>query len=168
MNEIRTNEHGVMLRPSIADACVKRRAAEMALPEIKRWLRSGGPVQQTDEEIISSLMKFVCTHDGYEAVKAMDEDGWAGTNSELVEIMDQDWIIDAQRELTRQWARCLGITLKFQLGQRVMWRGMEGVVVNRDEELAEYGVRTPELTEKQWHVCREEDVQPVNDQECAA
>ena len=172
MNDIRVNEEGVMLRPSTSDACVRRRAAEMILPNVKQWIRSNGPIEDSDEQLITILMRHVNNISGYEAVKAMEREGWVG-DDELVEIMGTGAIFDAHRELTAQWVRCLGITLHLELGQKVTWRSringlIEGVIVKRDEEFAEYGVRLPEDKENQWHLCHAEDVQPVSDRECAA
>ena len=53
MDEIRFDENGIMLRPRRQDACVRRRAAEMALPSIRQW----SYLSETDAELIANLMK---------------------------------------------------------------------------------------------------------------
>lgn len=156
MDEIRFDENGIMLRPRRQDACVRRRAAEMALPKIRRW----NYLSETDAELIAELMKYIDGHDGYEIVKAMERDRWCG-NSALVEIMDSGFIEDALREIEHQWVKCLGIKLDIPLGTKVSWRKKIGVVAGYELESGQYRIQTPEQAEGATWICDAEEVKLV-------
>jgi hypothetical protein len=70
-----------------------------------------------------------------------------------VEILGSDFIDLALRELTEQWVRCLGITLALELGAKVRYRGEDAEIVKHMEDLAQYGVRTPDLAGSAYYVC---------------
>lgn len=163
MDEIRFDENGIMLRPRREDACVRRRAAEMALPEVKRWM---GPSSQTDAELVAELMLYIDGHDGHEIVKALERDNWCG-NRELVEIMDSNFIEDAERELVRQWVKCLSVKLDIPKGSKVHWRGKIGIVAYLDRNYAQYHIQTPEQAEGTIWRCNAEDVKLVAEEVAA-
>lgn len=154
MDVIRLSPEGVMLRPLRGDLCVRMRAAEMALPEVKQWI---GPTSQTDAQLVEELAKYVGGWDGYEIVRAMERDGWCG-NAELVEIMDSGWIRNAERELTRQWVRCLAKQRVFADGDEVSCAGITGKVVGYEADLHLYRVHSTDQPPNQWHVFNAEDV----------
>jgi hypothetical protein len=156
MDEVRFDENGLILRPDARDGVVRRRAAEMALPEVKRWL-GGDAAYYTDTDLIAKLMKHLTRADGFEIAKSMDRDGW-NSDSGLVKILDQGFIYDAEREIVSQWVRCLGVKLEIPIGATVEWRGQTGEVVSRDEALAKYGVRMPDQKDGWRHVCNAEEV----------
>ena len=104
-------------------------------------------------------MRHINRSDGYEIVKSMESDGWCA-NSLLVEIMDQDFIGDAERELVHQWVRCLNLKLNIPIGTKVkINRGLSengriGEVVKHYPKEARYGVRTPEQADTtHWLLC---------------
>lgn len=102
---IRLDENGIMLRPTRHDECVRRRAAELALPELKHWLRFGENDNEAD--LIEALTKVIDGSDGYQIARALERDGWC-SDSSLVEILDGDFVSDALRELVAQWEMCVG------------------------------------------------------------
>jgi hypothetical protein len=117
--EARFDATGVMLRPTRSDGCVRRRAAEMALPAVKRWL-GGDSWFHRDSDLIEDLMKHIGQHDGFHIVTSMEDSGWAPDDS-LVEIMRGGFIADALREMVRQWVLCLGVKLELPIGTKVRW-----------------------------------------------
>jgi hypothetical protein len=165
MEEIRISEEGVMLRPRRIDPCVRRRASEMALPDVKRWL---GYVEDSDEELIRCLMKHIDGGNGYEIVKSLEHDGWSNADGGLVDVMDSDFIDLALRELTEQWVCCLGIRLVLELGANVCYRGQAARIVKLMEDVAQYGVRTPDIEGTAYYVCDAEMFHPVSHLESVA
>lgn len=149
----------LMPRPSLRDDYVRRRAAEMILPAIKRW--AGADYRAKDErEWISDLSSVVVYGaDGYEMSKPLERRGWA-VDTELMEIMYGWNPQDAIDELTDQWVRCLGIRPQFELGASVFCPvrpNQIGVITRLDLRLAQYGVRYPDMKENCWHVVNFED-----------
>ena len=123
----------LMKRPHYGDEFVRRRAAELALPEIKRWI---GAPESSDADLI----------------------GWT-RDSQLVEILeDGDFLEDARDELVRQWVKCLRVELVIPVGAAVIYRGIAGKVVGSESSMALYHVRTPDMKENQWMVCAAEEV----------
>lgn len=159
MDEIRTDENGIMLRPRRYDAIVRRRAAELALPELRQW----NYIEDSDQDLIAGLMKHISGSDGLDIVKSMERDGWAG-NALLVEIMDQDFIGDAEKELVTQWVKCLGVKLDLPMGAQVLFRGLEAKVVRRNEGLAQYGVHSADQNENTYSICNAEDVKVLREE----
>ncbi len=157
MDEIRVDENGLMLRPRRYDAIVRRRAAEMALPQVKRWI---GPSSQSDASLIKELMKHIGGPNGFEICKSLDRDGWC-CGDKMVEIMGEDFISDAEKELVRQWVRCLGIKLDLPIGTVVEYRGERGVIASYDEELAQYKIQVPSQAEGTLWIVNAEDAKPV-------
>jgi hypothetical protein len=163
MSAIEVNEAGLMKRPTQYDECVKRRAAELALPEVKGWNLDIG----SDEDVIKFLMKHINRLGGYEIVKSMESDGWDNADSELVEIMDEDFIGTAERELVKQWVKCLGVKLEIPIGTQVRIKKPRkategtGEVVNHYPEEAKYGVRTPDLDKMSNWILLPEDIEVV-------
>ena len=162
MDKIRFDENGIMLRPRRQDACVRRRAAEMALPSIRQW----SYFSETDAELIENLMKYIDGHDGYEIVKAMERDHWC-VNSALVDIMDSGFIEDALRELLAQWVKCLGVKLDIPKGSKVHWRGKIGIVADHKRNYAQYCIQTPEQAEGTTWICDAEEVKLVAEEKAA-
>lgn len=156
----------LMPRPSASDAYVRRRAAEIIFPRVWGWLgREHGGCAEPD--VIRDLMRVARPHaDGYELAKTLERDcGWAADDS-LVDILGSDWVDDAVNELTGQWVRCLGIRPRFKIGDNVTVKRQRrsevaGIVVKVDEELAQYGVRYPDMPENSWTVVNFEDCDPV-------
>ena len=138
MQLIRLDANGVMKRPNSRDGCVLRRAAEMALPEVKRWL--GADDDGDDERTISELMKAIGERDGFAICRKLDT--WS-PDAELVRIMDEDFIRDAEREIVKQWVQCVGRKQEFAVGAKVLYRGEEGEVVEYRSNEDSYGVRMP-------------------------
>lgn len=157
MDEIRVDDNGLMLRPRRRDDCVRRRAAEMALPQVKRWI---GPSSQTDASLIKELMKHIDGVNGYEICKSLDRDGWC-CGEEMVEIMSEGFIRDAERELVAQWVRCLGIKLDLPIGTPVEYRGEKGTIARHDADLAQYGIQVPSQAEGTHWIINAEDAKPV-------
>ncbi len=160
IDEIRLDSNGVMLRPGRRDGCVRRRAAEMALPAVKRWM-GGDTGFRNDKGIVEELMKHIGGYDGFHIAKSLDERGW-GSDSDLVEILDEDFICQAEKELVSQWVKCLGIKSQFPISSQVIFRGETGRVVKHDEALAQYGVQTPDQKDGRHHVCNAEEIKPVS------
>jgi hypothetical protein len=160
-----TDENGVLKRPSFRDDFVRRRAAELALPEVRGWVGAG----PTDEDIIKDLMKCLSPGDGYEMCRDLERNGWA-VNSELVEILnDGDFISTAKLELVVQWVKCLRVTLNIPLDAQVDYRGKPGKIVKLFPDTAEYGIHTPDLEGNSWYVLAAEDVKlPAPPTEAAA
>jgi hypothetical protein len=157
MDEIRVDENGIMLRPRRRDDCVRRRAAEMALPAVKRWI---GPSSQSDASLIKELMKHIDGINGYEICKSLDRDGWC-CGDEMVSIMSNDFISDAEDELVKQWVRCLGIKLDLPIGTPVDYRDEKGTIARHDTERAKYGVQVPSQAEGTYWIINAEDAKPV-------
>jgi HrpA-like RNA helicase len=149
MSAIAVNEAGLMNRPTRYDECVQRRAAEIVLPEIKRWLND--PSWATDEEIIQDLMECLGEGDGYKICDELKRKHSWECDSQLVEILD-GWVIDdAEKELVKQWVKCLGVKLDIPIGTHVRIKHYKsqsmsefGEVVKHYPEEAKYGVRTPD------------------------
>lgn len=160
----RLDENGIMCRPSMRDEYVRRRAAEIMLPYVKRWGGRGfGGVE--DDEILEDLMSVVSDCGGYEMAKRLDEThGWS-VDEHLVNLLGaSDAPREAVEEMTKKWVRCLGIKLDLSKGSRVMaknmWsrRGEVGEVVEHMPELAKYGVRFPGMDENSYYNVPAEDV----------
>ena len=153
---IRLDQNGMMLRPTRSDEVVRRRAAEMALPILRRWHF----LEETDSQIVDSIMKHIDGANGYEIVKSLEHEGWCG-NAELVEIMDRDFIGDAERELVEQWVRCLGITLTIPVGTPVKIKDSRGsgVVTKHYPESTKYGVHTPVRPESSYWIVTPEEIE---------
>lgn len=153
MMEARFDENDLMLRPNSLDGCVRRRAAELALPELKRWRF----FEQSDAELISLLMRHLSKAGGYEIAKSLESEGWC-PDTALAEMLDGDFLSEAERELVAQWVICRGITLDLPIGTPVLWRGVTGTICRHDAKLAQYGVRTPDLAEHTSYSVNAEDV----------
>jgi hypothetical protein len=145
----------LMKRPHYGDEFVRRRAAELALPVIKRWI---GAPESSDADLMRDLMRGLTMAGGYECAKEFENLGW-NVNSQLVEILeDGDFLEDARDELVKQWVRCLHVELTIPIGAAVSYRGIAGKVVGCDPSMALYHVRTPDMKENQWMVCAAEEV----------
>lgn len=146
-----------MLRPTRRDDCVRRRAAELALPRVKQWM-GADTAGYSDEDMIRKLMTVIGGSDGFQIAKDLDRAGWSA-DSELVEIMDSDYIRTAEREMVKQWVKCLGVKLAIPVGAVVKIRHGIGVVTAHEDEFAEYHVRTPDLKNNAWYTVAAENVQ---------
>lgn len=163
MSAMRFTNDGVMLRPTRRDEVVRRRAAEMALPEVKAWM--GSTEGESDASIVETLMNVIGCGDGFTIAKALDDKGW-NADAELVELMDRGFVRDAESELIKQWVQCVGVKPKHAIGETVtMLCGFQGanrgVIVDVREDEATYGIHTASQTEKQRWVIAYEDVEPV-------
>lgn len=158
MDEIRIDDNGLMLRPRRRDDCVRRRAAEMALPQFKRWMGAGSGY--SDADLIKLLMKHIDGWDGYTIAKSLERD-CGDADPGLVEIMDSDFISEALNELTRQWVRCLGIKLDLPIGTLVDHRGEKGTIADLRPDLAQYGIQLPSNIEGMLRIVIAEDVKPI-------
>jgi hypothetical protein len=141
MSSIRLDENGVMLRPTRTDKCVRRRAAEMALSDVKDWI--GDPCC-SDAEIIEILAEYIDLPDGFGIVKSPEDDGWCG-NAKLGMILNCDFIGQAENELVQQWVKCLGVTLHLPIGAKCQYHGKVAKVVAWDEDLAQYKLHNEDL-----------------------
>lgn len=148
-------ETGLMERPSFRDDFVKRRAAEIALPEIRAWCGA----DSNDEDIIYSLMKVANEFsNGFQFAKSLeDRCGWSSADSFLVDLLDNGWCKQALEELTAQWVKCLGIVPQFSIGDRVRWRRKFreerfGIVTRIFADQAKYGVRFDGMEESTYGV----------------
>lgn len=155
--DIHLSSDGLMLRPSLHDPCVKRRAAEAALKEIKEWIGKDLEPYETDEYLANQLAGCMGDGNGYEICKNMERGSWH-VDARLVEIMDGGHIYDAERELVSQWVRCRGIVLGIPIGSEVEWKNRQGTVIRKDDTHATYCVHTLEQSDTQGWVCNAEDV----------
>jgi hypothetical protein len=150
-----TDANGVLKRPSFGDDFVRRRAAELALPDVREWL---GADSQRDIDVMKDLMNVLSCGDGYEICRDLEKLGWA-VNSELVTVFDMgDFIETAKTEMVVQWVKCLGVKLDLPLGAPVDYRGRLGTVVKLFPDTAEYGIHTGDQPANMYHVCAAEEV----------
>lgn len=151
-----------MKRPTRYDDCVKRRAAELALPQVKSWLGEG--FNPTDEEIMEDMMDSIDEGDGFAIVEHLKRRHHWEVDSELVEIMEGWFISSAQEELEKHWVKCLGVTLDIPIGaqvkiKRIMdQKNVQGEVVKHYPETAKYGVRTPDQKDNSNWILLPEDL----------
>lgn len=141
---IRVDADGLMVRPTRYDKCVLQRAAELALPQVKRWLGSG--FNASDDDIMEDLVDCIDEGDGFAIVASLKSRHHWDCDSELVEILDGGFVYIALSELEKQWVRCLNVKLDIPIGTpvKIKSRNESGVVVKHYPEDAKYGVRTPE------------------------
>ena len=145
----------LMKRPNYGDHYVRRRAAELALPEIKSWICAP---ESSDADLMRDLMRSLTAGGGYESAKALENLGWT-VDSQLVGILeDGDFLFNAREELVKQWVKCLRVELSIPVGADVTYRGREGKVIGYESSMAQYRVRTADLKENQWLVCVAEEV----------
>lgn len=156
----------LMKRPNRNDGYVQRRAAEIYMPRVRRYL---GADLFDEQEVMEQLIDVIRPNaDGYDLAHTLDRRfGWRA-NESLVEVMSEcvDDFDRALSELTAQWVRCLQIKPQFAIGDEVeMQRGFRGMsrgtVVQIHELEAKYGIRTAEQKETQCWVVPFEDVQGV-------
>lgn len=153
--EFRTDSRGVMLRPSLEDKYVLRRAAELLLPSAMDWLRRGGGASQPEKEVLEDLMAMIAAGnmDGYERANYLERHRyWYGVNADLVELLNEDTADDAIREMTRAWVRCLGLTPVFSIGSSTSYEGRSCTVDKIYTETAEYGIRFPDSPPNTWRI----------------
>jgi hypothetical protein len=131
--------------------------AQPVLPAVKRWI---GPSSKSDASLIKELMKHIDGINGYEICKSLDRDGWC-CGDEMVSIMSNDFISDAEDELVKQWVRCLGIKLDLPIGTLVDYRDEKGTIARHDAELAKYGIQVPSQAEGTHWIINAEDDKPV-------
>lgn len=155
--------NGILKRPSYSDDYVRRRAAELALEQVKGWDCG----ESTDADLLRDLMKCLTAAGGYESAKNLEEKGWS-PDARLVEILDNDFLERAKKEMTEKWVICIRVDLPLAVGTEVLYRGMSGVIVDRREATAEYCVRTPEMKDTSYYVCLKEDVKLAVQNEVAA
>ena len=160
MSVIQLNSEGVMQRPTRYDECVQRRAAELALPEVKLWLGQGFA---TDDDIIKDLMDCIGEGDGFAIVSELKERQHWECDSQLVEILDGNFIHTAEDELEKQWVKCLGVKLDIPIGTPVFIKRKKesGEVVKHYPESAKYGVRTPDQAATSNWILLPEDIERI-------
>jgi hypothetical protein len=149
-----------MLRPSLRDEYVRRRAAEIIFPKIRGWQL----IPESEEtDWMSDLASVARLADGYEIAHELERRHSWMADAQLVEILDGSWVRDAIDELTSQWVRCLDIRPKFEIGDRVVCRNRpeQAAVVNVDTRLAKYGVHYPDMKDNSWCVVEFEACTPV-------
>jgi hypothetical protein len=155
------NKDGLLLRPSYKDDYVIQYAAELAFPEIIKWL---GNTFCTDKEIISDLKKVITCFDGYEIAKNLDSMGWK-TDRSLINIMDNDYIGTAIQKLTKKWVICLGIKQEIPLGTLVeidTMHNQKGQIISYDEKYGTYGIRTSEQKSTARWIIPAENIKVLN------
>lgn len=156
----------IMNRPSAHDTFVRRRAAELAEPEVTRWLNRGGARDGEDIAFtIETLAKVLDAHSsGYDIAKELDDRyGWYGIDTYLIEILDGDHARRAIEELTKQWVICCGIKPALSVGDHViakLWKrtGQVGTVADIRPETAQYGIRYADMEETSRYIVNFEDV----------
>lgn len=148
----------LMKRPHYGDEFVRRRAAELALPEIKQWI---GAPESSDADIMRDLMRGLTSAGGYECAKGFESLGWS-VDSQFVSILeDGDFLSEARTEMVKQWVRCFQIELDIAVDTPVIYRGAAGIVIGHKPETAEYCVRTPDLQPNASRVCAAEEVAAI-------
>ena len=140
----------LMKRPKKYDCIVKKRAWEMFMPAVKKYL---GPdwieseIPHIEKQIIDVLSS---RDDGYGMARELERKGWE-EDRYLVDLMDQgdSFLSDAYKEILGQWIKCYGIAPERKIGDRVgtiNWRrkGQVGEITKIYEDRAEYGIRYPD------------------------
>lgn len=158
-----------MKRPSWTDEFVRRRAAELFLPEVVSWL-SQEEEAIDEKDVIDTLMKAMNPHsDGYEIVRKLEKTYYWVGSSDLMELMDgASWHVDqAEREMAHQWVRAYDIKPELPLGAHVSvsanvgdYQKKHGSITYIDPEVAQYGVTFDGMKAGSRYVVNYEVVKP--------
>jgi hypothetical protein len=151
----------LMPRPSLSDSYVRRRAAEIVWPEVRSLY---GLDESEAPGWLGHLAAVASLSDGYEIARHLERRGLSA-DAGLVEVLDGCWVRQAIEELTRQWVRCLNIQPAFKVGDVVFVRSRRpdeaAVVAEVRSDLAEYGVRWPDMSANVMGIVKFEDCSPA-------
>lgn len=157
----------LMKRPSKSDCIVKRRAWELFMPSVKRYLGSEWSESEAphiEKQMIDILDEF---SDGYGMARELERKGWEEDRG-LVDLMDEGeyFLTVAHGELLKQWVKCYGISPDRSVGDEVMAeiynrRGQVGVISTIYLDEAKYGVRYPEQDNTSHYLVEYENVKDV-------
>jgi hypothetical protein len=139
----------LMKRPSKSDSIVKRRAWELFMPAVKRYL--GNEWSDTEaphiEKQITDVLRL---DDGYAMARSLERDGWEEDRG-LVDLMDEgeSFLSAAHKELLGQWIAVYRIAPSRKIGDRVgttNWyrKGQIGIITKIREDEATYAVNFPD------------------------
>jgi len=147
----------LMKRPTPQDCIVKKRAWEIFMPAVKKYL---GPdwVESEIPHIEKQIIGVLSGHgDGYSMARQLENYGWAEDRG-LLDLMDEgeSALSEAHKEILRQWIKCYNITPERKVGDTVStthWhrKGKIGNITKIYEDQAQYAVHFPdqELTSSQ-------------------
>lgn len=155
----------LMKRPTPQDCIVGRRAWELFMPAVKRYL--GKDWADSEADYIGKQMAKVLSSggDGYSMARDLENNhGWAEDRA-LMELMEEgeSCMSEAHKEILGQWIRCYGIAPERKVGDIVLTqlynrKGEEGVISKIYLEDASYGVRYPDQPETSCYVVEYENV----------
>lgn len=119
-----------MSRPTGRDESVIRKAAELSLPEFKRWANEASG---SDEVMLNDLLACIrWGHDGYARAKRIEIYGYE-PDAELVEILDSIDVWRAEREAVAKWVKEFDVKAPFPIGALVVIAGGSGEIMAHDE-----------------------------------
>ena len=117
-------------RPTRRDPAIRAAAIDAILPEVIEWLDGEGAADARDD-LIACL-----DEDGYAFAKALENRCYWDPDAELVEILGGLNLYAALRAAEKAWVEEHGITVPIAVGDRVMLRGQEAVIVKIEAETA--------------------------------
>jgi hypothetical protein len=133
-------------RPGRYEDEISKRAAELLLPAVQRWLGS-----EADERTLPELIKATRIYDeGYEIARALELRGYS-PDAELVEILDGMFLfrLQAHEEAVKNWVKAHDLRLDLAPGAAVSivvnGKPHIGEIRSRNEATAEYTVMVPTL-----------------------
>lgn len=155
----------LMKRPTESDCIVKRRAWELFMPAVKKYL--GADWSDSDADHIEKQICSVLSSrgDGYSMARELESrHGWAEDRG-LMDLMDEgeSALEDAHKELLTQWIKCYGIAPARKVGDTVStthWRrkGEVGTITLIYEDRADYGVHFPDQEKTSCQLLHYEEV----------
>lgn len=136
-------------RPAYATESVRRRAAEMLLPDVQEWLGDA-----SDSEAV--LRDQTCAleygeADGFELAEKLKRAHWDGVDAFLVEILDDASfrLHEAHAEQVKEWVRAHDLQLALQIGDPVLAKvraaTYKGEISRLLPDTAQYSVFIPVL-----------------------
>lgn len=140
-------------RPAIDDPSIPEKVAIKLSDDVLAWTAKRG-YRESMEDILRTLTKTLRENDldAYQLARALEKnEGWEPDMELLQELDMADTYWDAvYRDLVEVWVRNNNVTLAYRIGAKVrVSRAREGehdgIVIRRDEKLAEYTVMIPAL-----------------------
>lgn len=140
----------LMKRPTASDCIVKKRAWELFMPSVKKYLGQDWiepEIPHIEKQMIEVLDEF---SDGYQMARELERKGWE-EDRYLMDLMDEgeSFLRQAHKEILGQWIKCYGITPERKVGDTVSttnWhrKGQVGTITSIYVDDATYAVHFPD------------------------
>jgi hypothetical protein len=131
-------EPSAAVRPRRYDDAVCRLAAEELAPDIAEWMEEASLSPDQVVDLAKALRSQ--PDNAFRLARELERRWYIEPDAALVEILDNNGLWEAERQLVRAWVSETGALADLPDGTVVIWRDQTGEITGRNEDEATYTV----------------------------